>query len=62
MLRDWFQKTLYTWLLISRQKVTIPEKVACRPIYELCADAERMPGTSQMMIWWDKDVLNKPDK
>ena len=31
---------------IRRRQATIAEKVACRPIYEICAKAERMPGTS----------------
>ena len=46
---------------IKRRQVTISEKVACRPIYELCAEAEQMPGTIRMMGWWDHDVVNELD-
>ena len=35
------------WVYIRRRQVTISERLACRPIYELCTEAERMPGT----IW-----------
>ena len=34
---------------IRRRHVTISERVACLPIYELCTEAERMPGTSWMV-------------
>ena len=47
---------------IRRWKATIEEKVACRPIYELCVEAEWRPGTSWMMIWWDQDVVNEPEE
>ena len=33
---------------IMRLQATIAEMVACRPIYELCTGAERMPGTSRL--------------
>ena len=29
-------------------QATISEKVDCRPIYEICAEAERMPGQA---VW-----------
>ena len=46
---------------IRRRKATIAERVACRPIYELCMEAERMPGRSRLMKWCDQDVVNKPE-
>ena len=45
---------------IRRRQATIAEKVACRPIYELCIEAERRPGVRRRMIWWDQDMVNKP--
>ena len=47
---------------IRRRQATIAEKVACRPIYELCVEVERMPGTSQMVRWWGQDVVNEPEE
>ena len=43
---------------IMRRQATIAEKLACRPIYELCVKAERMSGTIWRVIWWDQDVVN----
>ena len=40
--------------------MTILEKVAYRPIYELCAEAEKMLGTSRVVRWWDQDVVKEP--
>ena len=34
-----------------RWQATIAENVAFRPIYELCVEAHRMPGTSRMVRW-----------
>ena len=34
---------------IRRRHATISERVACRHIYELCTEAERIPGTSRMV-------------
>ena len=34
---------------ITRRKMTIAERVACRPMYELCTEAERMPRSSQLV-------------
>ena len=42
---------------IRRQQADIAAQVVCRPIYELCIEAEGRPGTSQMMIWRDQDVV-----
>ena len=33
----------------SMRQETIAEKVSCHPIYELCTEAERMPGTSRLV-------------
>ena len=44
---------------IKRQKSTIAEQVACRPIYEICTGAERMPGSIQMVRWWGQEVVRK---
>ena len=45
---------------IRRHQETISENVDCLPIYELCVKADRIPGMSQMVIWWDQDVVNAP--
>ena len=34
---------------IRRWQATITDKFACSPIYELCAEAEWMPGTRLMV-------------
>ena len=47
---------------IRKQHTTISEKVACRPIYELCVEEERMPGTIRMPRRWDQDVVNEPEE
>ena len=47
---------------IRIRQSNIAEKLAYRPIYELCAKADQMPGTSRMMSWWDQDVVNKPEE
>ena len=44
---------------IRRLQATIAEKVACSPISELCADAERILGKI-WMVRWDEDVANEP--
>ena len=38
------------------------EKVAFLPIYELCVEAEQMPGTRRMMRWLDQDMVNEPEE
>ena len=43
---------------INRRQKKTPERVACRPVYALCTEAERMPGTIRMVHWWDQDVVN----
>ena len=47
---------------IKRRQTNISERVACRPVYALCTEAERMPGTSRMVRWWDQDAVNKPEE
>ena len=47
---------------IRIRQETTEEKVACRPIYELCVKAERRTGMRQIMIWWDQDVVNEPEE
>ena len=43
---------------IPRRHVTTAKKVACRPIYEICVEAEWMSGTIRMVRWWDQDMVN----
>ena len=38
------------------------ENVACRPIYEICIEVERMPRMIRMVRWWDQDVVNEPEE
>ena len=47
---------------IIRQKATVEEKVACRPIYGLCVEAKQMPVTIRMARWWDQDGVNEPEE
>ena len=47
---------------MCRQQAIIPENVAWRPIYELCVEMDWLPGTIQMVIWWDHNVINKPEE
>ena len=43
-------------------QATLAERVACRPIYELYIETERMPGKSQMVLWWYEDTVNEPEE
>ena len=43
---------------INRWHTTIADRVACRPVYALCTEAERILGTSRLVQWWDQDVVN----
>ena len=45
---------------ISRRQATIAERVACRPIYELCMEVERMTGKRRLVRWWDQYAVNEP--
>ena len=47
---------------IRRQQETIEERVDCRPIYELCKEVERMPGTSRLVQWWYQEAVNEPEE
>ena len=47
---------------IKRWQTTISERVNCRPVYALCTEAERIPGTIRMMRWWDQDAINEPEE
>ena len=47
---------------IRRRHVTIAEKVACRPVYEICIKVEQMPGTIRMARWWDQDLVTEPEE
>ena len=40
---------------VRRQQATIAEYVAGRPIYELCTGAERMEGSSMLLMWCDQE-------
>ena len=46
---------------IRRRQVTIVERVAYRPIYELCTEAERVLGTIRLVRWWYQDTVNEPE-
>ena len=47
---------------IRRLQAATAEKVACRPNYELCVEAEQRFGTRRSMIWWGQDVINEPEE
>ena len=44
---------------IKSRHTNIAKRVSFCPIYAMCTEAERMPGTSRMVHWWDQDVLNE---
>ena len=46
---------------IKRQQTTIADRVDYHPVYVLCMDAGQMPGTSWLMRWCNKDVVNETD-
>ena len=50
------------WAYIRRRQAKIAERVACRPIYELCMEADQMPGTIQLVRWWEQDVVNEHEE
>ena len=45
----------------SRQK-TIAVRLAFRPVYALCTEAERIPGTSWLVQWWDQYAVNESEE
>ena len=44
---------------IRRRQATISERVACRPMYKLCMEAERTTEAIWMVQWWDQDAVNE---
>ena len=38
---------------IKRRQTTIAERVSFWTVYELCMEAERIPGTIWMVRWWE---------
>ena len=38
---------------IKRRQTNIADRVACRNIYALYTEADRIPGMSRMVRWWD---------
>ena len=49
-------------LYIKRGQTKISERVAFRPVYELCTEAEQIPGMSRMVLWWDQDAVNEMEE
>ena len=47
---------------IRSRHTTIADRVSCRPVYELCAEAEILLGTIQMVFWWDQNAVNVPEE
>ena len=47
---------------IRKWQSNIEEKVSCCPIYELCTEAERMPGMIRLVQWWDHDAVNESEE
>ena len=48
-------------IYIKRRQMTIAERVECRPVYELCTEADRITGIFRMVYWWDQDAVNDPE-
>ena len=42
---------------IKRHQATFVALVSCQTIYYLCTGAEWMPVYSQLMRWWDQDMV-----
>ena len=47
---------------IRRFQATVAAQVACRPIYELCTEAEQRMGMVCMMRLWDQDLLHESEE
>ena len=47
---------------IRRRQASIFENVACRPIYELCSEAEQRTGMIRRVRLWDQEVANKSEE
>ena len=43
----------------QRLQATIAAQETCRPIYELCTGAYQIPGSSQIMMLWDLNVVSE---
>ena len=41
---------------IRSQQANIAEYIVDYPIYELCMEVERIPGSSRFMQWWYQDL------
>ena len=49
-------------MYIKLQQTTIADRLSCLPVYTLCSKAERMPGMSRLVQWWNRDAVNEPDE
>ena len=52
-------ETAWLWSImeyVQQRQVTVAAQVACRTIYEICTEAERMLGTSRCVQWLGQDV------
>ena len=47
---------------IKGQQTTISQKMAFRPVYALCTEADKIPGTIRMVCWWDQDTVNEMEE
>ena len=47
---------------IKSWQTNIAEWVACRPVYELCTEAERIPRMIGIVCWWYTDAVYELDK
>ena len=41
---------------IQQRQATIVAHLEWRPICEMCMGADKIPGSSRQMRWWDQDV------
>ena len=46
----------------KRLHTTIVERVAYRPVYAMCTEAERITRTIRFVRWWDQDAVNEPEQ
>ena len=47
---------------IRKRKEAISERVACRPIYDMYTEAERIPETIRLVQWSEQDAVNEPEE
>ena len=40
---------------VRRRQARIAEHIATRPIYDLCAQAQALSGSSRFLRWWQQD-------